>query len=495
MADQEQSLLRKAGPLVIARFASALVTISIPLVLARAMNLGEYGTYKQLFLISQTLYYVLPFGVAQSLYFFIPRAEAKRPYFAQTLIYLLFAGAAAGAILYGFGPQIASGLNNPGLLDHRLALALYCGCAVGAFPLELSMTSQGKTRQSAITYLVSDGLRAAAMTFPILLGYGLEGMMAAMIAFAVLRLGAAWVLMVGRGEGAIWNTRLFLSQLAYAAPFGAAILFSIPQQYAHQFMVASTVTPELFAIYAAGCFQLPLVDLLYTPTSEVLMVRLGELERAGKMDEAVAAFRDAAGKLAFCFLPMAAFLFTAAPEFIAAIFGPRFAGAAPIFRVCLVGIPLAILPLDGVLRARNQTRHIFFSYLAKATVTVPLVYVAVKSLGMMGGIATYAITEIFGKVILLRKVPSALSSPSRKLTLAEVIPWGSLGKAALAAAAAASAVSALRWVSGPAWSQLPQSFLIRLLPLAGAGALFLIGYLAVLWITGVRPTTVLGRAV
>ena len=96
--------------------AGAGITFAIPLVLARAMAMEEYGTYKQLFLIAQTLYYVLPFGVAQSLYFFIPRTDQARPWVMQTLGMLLIAGLAGGGLILGLGHHGASLLGNPDLL-------------------------------------------------------------------------------------------------------------------------------------------------------------------------------------------------------------------------------------------------------------------------------------------------------------------------------------------------------------------------------------------
>ncbi len=131
------------------------------------------------------------------------------------------------------------------------------------------------------------------------------------------------------------------------------MLLNVPQQYAHQYAVGSVVPPELFAIYAVGCFQLPLVDLLYTPTSEVLMVRVGELERQGRVSESLDAFRDAAGRLAYFFLPTAAFLFVAAPEFIGALFGAKFLPAVPLFRVSVLG-DRARHPADGWTAPRAQ---------------------------------------------------------------------------------------------------------------------------------------------
>jgi O-antigen/teichoic acid export membrane protein len=255
-------------------------------------------------------------------------------------------------------------------------------------------------------------------------------------------------------------------------------------------MVASTVVPAAFAIYAVGCFQLPLVDLLYTPTSEVLMVQLGELEKAGRLQHAAEAFRQAAARLAFVFLPLAAFLFAAAPEFIGAVFGAKFLEAVPIFRVCVLGIPLAILPMDGALRARNQTGHIFRSYLVKAAVTVPLVYFGVKAFGMLGGIGAWATAELVGKAMLLSGVPTALSTDTFRLRVADVIPWPSLFRAAVAAVTAAAGVIVVR--SWEPLSPATGTFWVRLIPLALAGALYGLCYLAMLRVVGVRAGDALG---
>jgi O-antigen/teichoic acid export membrane protein len=477
---------------VLARLFTAGLTLSIPLVLARVLHLDEYGTYYQLFLIATTLYYVLPFGVVQSLYYFLPRAEAKRPYLGQALLFMSAAGLVGAAGVWGLLGAVAGWFSNPALVEYRLPLAAYTAFLLGSFPLEVSLTAQGRTRASAAVYLVSDAVRAGVMVVPPLLGASLYGMMVAVAAFAALRYVATWAVSLRGVTGPLASRALFREQLAYAAPFGAAMLLAIPQQNAHLYAVAGAVAPALYALYRVGCFQLPVVDLLYTPTSEVLMVRLGELEREGRLEEGVEAFREAAGKLAYVFLPFAAFLFAAAPEFIAAMFGEKFLPAVPVFRLSVLGVVLSILPMDGTLRARGWTRAIFASYAVKAAVTVPLVWLGVKHLGLMGGIGSWAVAEVVGKGMLLARVPAALSTPRLRLGVLDVIPWRALGKASLAALTAAVGVFLLRAAAQAAFRHLPDGFLWRALPLASAGVLFATCYLVALHAVGVKPLGVLG---
>jgi O-antigen/teichoic acid export membrane protein len=485
------SFLRRAGPLVVARFASALITLSIPLVLARMLSLPDYGTYKQLFLIFQTLYFILPMGMPASLYFFVPRTSAPRPYFAQTILYLLIAGVLAAAAIVGVASLLASFFSNPRIAEFRAPLAVYTAAMMAACPLETSLTAQGRIRASAVTYLVSDFLRAAAMVVPVLLGFGLAGVMVANSAFAIGRMLVAWFLMLKTAPGPWWSTSALRAQVAYALPFGAAMALAIPQQYLHQYVVSGAFSPELFALYAVGCFQLPIVDLLYTPTSEVLMVRLAELDREGRPADGLHAFREAAAKLSFVFIPASAFLFAAAPEFIGGLFGARFLPAVPLFRTSVMGVALAALPLDGALRARSETRHIFTSYLVKALVNVPLVLVAVRVFGLWGGVASWTLAEMVGKGMLLWRLPRALSSPQHRVSLWRCLPLGAMARAVGAAIVAAVGVRLLRGMASGAWTHLPAGTVFRALPLLAAALLFGTGYLVALSVVGVRPLTAL----
>ncbi|MFL5262075.1 MAG: lipopolysaccharide biosynthesis protein [Anaeromyxobacteraceae bacterium] len=484
--DKSKTLLGRAGPLIAARLVSGLVTLSIPLVLARTMPIAEYGTYKQLFLLSFTASAILPFGVSQSLYFFVPRSTAPRAWFAQTLAFLAVAGAVGAGALWAAGPFLATALSNPGLRAHAGELALYTGLFVAAAPLEISMTSRGRTRLAAGTYLASDALRAAALALPAALGHGLHAMMAAMIAFAALRAVAAWTFMVVLERGPLWESAHLRRQLVYALPFGIAILFSIPQQFAHQFIVAHAVGPALFAIYAVGCFELPFVDLFYTPTGEVLMVQLGELERAGRVDEGAAAFRDAVERLAILLLPPIFFLWAVAPTFIVTAFGVRFADATPVFRVCLFAMPLGIWPLDATLRARGETRHILRSYVLKALVTIPLAWVGVQRFGLMGAAASYVVAEYFGRAFLAWRVPASLSTPARATRLLDLVPLATLVRTAAVAVVLAAGSAALLRVVSAAYVATGKTFLSRAVPLLVTGCAFGACYLGFIALSHLR---------
>jgi O-antigen/teichoic acid export membrane protein len=464
------SSLGRARPLIIARSLAAGFSFAVPLVLARTFSPGEYGTYKQFLLVAQTLYYTLPFGVPQSLYYFLPRIPARRPYVVQTLVFLAAAAALCAAVLAALAPRLGVWLNSPELPRYVPALAVYVFGVMCSAPLEMSLTARGSTRLSSAFYFGSELVRSAAMALPAVFGWGLPGVIYGLAGFAALRVVVAWSLVLRGAPGPWFDRAAFAAQLRYALPFGAAVALAIPQQYFHQYVVSARFDASAFAVYAVGMFQLPIIDLLYTPTSEVLMVALGELERTGRAAEGVQVFRAAVAKLAYLFFPATALLVFAAPQFISALFTPRYLEAVPIFRIGVTAAVLSVLPLDGALRARGETPHLFKSYLVKLAVTVPAVLLGIRQLGMVGAVAAWLACEVVGKAMLFARLPRALGAPALAL-----LPWRDLGKALLASLASGAGVATALAV-GADWRPLHV--------LAAAGVLFAAIYLPALYLLG-----------
>lgn len=429
------STLSRTRPLILARGASAVMTFAIPLCLARLLSTTDYGTYKQFVLVSRTLYAVLPFGVVQSLYYFLPRGQHRRAYLGQTH---LFVGVLAVLSMVGlaiWGGQLGARIGNPELGHVRIWLALYSAGLLASLPFEITFTARGKTNLAAWSYVVSDAVRTAVMTLPVLFGFGLVGLCIGLAAWATARWGATLLLTMRGEEGPAFSKEAWKEQWRYALPFGIAMAVAVPQNYFHQYAVSASVDAAAFAVYSVGCFELPLIDLLYQPTTEILMVQIGELDAEGRTHEGAGVFRESSARLMLVFIPMALFLFASATDFITALFSEKYLASAHVFHIAVWAILLAGLPVDGALRARKFTGAILQSYVAKAIVAIPLVLLGLHFLGIVGAILAWVLGEVVGKALLMSKLPRAMES-----TFSELIPWKAMGQAFAAGAAGAVAV-------------------------------------------------------
>src|SRR5207248_3255404 len=83
------------------RAGAAVVGFALPLILTRLLPQAEFGTYKQVWLVVTTAYFMLQLGLAQSLYYFLPRKDGRESaWLTQASIALVSLGAVCAAAIY-----------------------------------------------------------------------------------------------------------------------------------------------------------------------------------------------------------------------------------------------------------------------------------------------------------------------------------------------------------------------------------------------------------
>lgn len=476
---RERSLLGRARPLLVARFLTALITIVLPMVLTRILDPAAFGTYKQVWLVASTLLLTVPMGIVQSLYYFVPREPERRSAFiSQTVAVTTLAGAAAALLVLAARPAMGR-VENPELAAATPWIAALTFFLLAGSALDAAYTSLGRITQGALVRAVSDIGRGLAGVVGGLATRSVTGVLAGLTAATVARALVTWILLLRRGEGALPSAALLKRQLAYALPFGAAALLFVPQQYFHQYAVAASVSAAAFAVYSVATFHLAVIDILYTPVSEVLQLGLAEADRRRDRAAGLAMFHEAVTQLAVLLVPIAALLFAVAPAVVRFLFTDRYLGAVPLMRLSLIALALAALPLDGVLRAHAQRRFMVLSSAAKLLLTVPTVLLGLRLAGVAGALAAWLAVEWVVRLAQLVRAGRLFGAAPRRL-----LPWKKLAVIALSAALAGPVASfTLRVCPGPMLARL-----------VAAGLAFAVVYGALVLAGGAAPLKLAARA-
>src|SRR5438067_11913822 len=90
-------ILRQAGPLMLGRAGATVLGFALPLILTRLLPQAEFGTYKQIWLVVTTGFFMLQLGLSQSLYYFVPRQDSRsQAWFSQSVASVTVLGAVCG---------------------------------------------------------------------------------------------------------------------------------------------------------------------------------------------------------------------------------------------------------------------------------------------------------------------------------------------------------------------------------------------------------------
>jgi O-antigen/teichoic acid export membrane protein len=439
------TVLGAGSPLVAGRLVSAALTFGLPLVLARLMAPREFGTYKQFFLIAQTLQLTGQLGLTQSLYYFLPRGGKERgAYVSQTFGSLAILGAGFGVALWFGAPHIGRWLGDGSLASLRAPLATYGGLMLCAAALESAILSEGRIGKAALAYVISDGIRAFALILGVHLG-GPVGLFWAAAVTSAVRVAALFLIVGMRTVPFAWpRAALFRTQLAYALPFAGASYLYVAQRYFSQYAVSASFDTATFALFAVASFHMPVVDIVFTPLSDVMIVHIGRAQHTTDPRAAWAAWNDAVQKLATILFPATACAWLFGPTLLPLLFTHKYVGSVPLFMLATAEIPLWILPLDALLRAEGDTRFLFAFNGVRIAVTAALVLGGIHAFGLPGAIAGGVIAEAFARVGLMARGRRFLG-----VSWLQLCDWPSLSRTLVAASTACLPAYAVRHLVPP----------------------------------------------
>ncbi|HEX9443862.1 MAG TPA: oligosaccharide flippase family protein, partial [Candidatus Binatia bacterium] len=334
-------------------------------------------------------------------------------------------------------PAIAHLLGNDALSSYVPYVGIYLCLTIMSAVLEIVMTSRKRFFATASAYAVSEVLRGAAFILPALLIGRLEWLLIGAIIFAALRLAGTLFYLFREFGALLPQASALKKQLAYALPLAASSLLADWGWQFHQYAVSHYFDAATFAVYAVGCLNIPLVELVHSPVGNVLMVRMGEELRDGRREALLATWNDTTRKLALIFFPMFGLLIVTARELIVFLFTANYLASVPIFMIWSATVLLPVLQTDAVLRVYAQTRFLLWISAAKLLATVALIYLFITYFELWGAALVTVLVSFGVKIASLAQFKRLA-----KIPLPLLLPWKSLA-VTLAAGVAAGALTTL----------------------------------------------------
>ncbi len=440
------SVLKPALLLTSGRMLAFGAAFFIPVVLARVFTVPEFGTYKQVFLLFATLYYGPPLALATSLYYFVPRSPEKAGrYVANAVLALLATGLLAVAVVGSQPRLVAWVFSNPSLTPYLLPTGLYLLLMMVSAPLETVMICRQRIRGASWTYALSDLVRAAFLVVPAVVTRDLRWVVWGAVFSALLRSVALIVYLRRELPGQLVPDRaLFGEQLRYTLPFGFAVILGTAQMYFHQYVVAHFFDAATFAIYSVGCLQIPLIDFVATPTSDVMMVKMAEALRERRLSDVLASWRDAVGGLALLFFPMVGMFVLVARELIVLLYTKAYLASVPIFMLWCSIILLLPSPAESVLRVYARTKFIVLVNAVQLLVIAVFIWPCLRLLGLPGAVLVTLVGLAVARVLALWKIKGLMEATWR-----ELLPWRQIAFLGLSALVAFGVGVLVRRVAPP----------------------------------------------
>jgi O-antigen/teichoic acid export membrane protein len=471
------SLTARAFWLISAKTLAFVFGFALPLILVRRLSQTEFGLYKQAFLVVGTASAVLPLSFVMSAFYFLPRERGRQAAVVlNIMIFNTLVGAAALAALLAWPGLLGAIFNSAALVPYAPLIGALVLLWIVSYFLEIGSIANSDSKLSA-AFIVGSQLTKTALLVSAAVFFSTVGA----LLWAAVAQGAlqtiVLVLYLRSRFGAFWrgfDWGVMRRQLSYALPLGLGAILYVAMADMHNYFVSYRFGEATFAVYAVGCFSLPLVGIVTESIGAVMIARVSQLQSEGDTRGIVLVTAAAMRKLAALYFPLYALLVVVSREFIQFLFTDRYAASWPIFVVNLTTLPFLVLIADPIIRAHKEHRYFLLKVRAVTIVLLfAALWLATDRYGLPGAIAVMVCASVADRVVEALKAWSIVGVTGRDAVLLK-----DLGKIALAAAGAACAAAGVRlFVAGA------RPFYV----LAACGVVFGVAYLALLLALGV-PT-------
>lgn len=429
---RKSSLTNQSAWILFAKVVGFGLNTLLPLMVVRYLTQENVGVYRQAFLVASNAVLVLPLGFSMSAYYFLNRETEKHSSTVfNILIFNFMMGGLAFLTLFFFPQILGATFQSQELTRLSPLIGVVIWLWIFSSFLETVALALQEARLTAFFIVTAQLIKTALMTSAVLFYATVDSLIYATILLFVIQAIVLLIYLHGRFPYFWTNFDLsfFRRQIAYALPFGLSVLLYVGQTDIHNYFVSHGFSAAEFAIYSQGCFELPLIAMLYESVGAVMIPRMSQLQHEDRKREMLTMTVSATQKLAFFYFPLFCCLMIVSNEFITTLFTKEYTASVPIFRVNLFALPLFSLVVDPIIRAYPEAARL----LLKLRIAICVVLVTVFWIGI-GRFDLIRMISIVVAAILFEKIAAAwISGRMLEVRREDVGLFKTIGKIAIAA--------------------------------------------------------------
>lgn len=411
-------LLKDSIVLITGRAISFFISIITPIVLVRVLTVSDYGKYRQILLVITTLAAMIPIGLHYSLAYFFPHdSDNKGDYLSVAIIGILLNGILVTVLLYVFSDHISNYFNNTFLDSHNILIGMIIIVYALSSLVEIVLIVDKEVRLSTIILVSTRILQSTIFIVAVCV----SGLYALFLGFLILlTLKSVYSIGLYSKNYELFNyssiTNKLSSNIKYAFPLGLGGIFLMISETIDKFMVSHYLSEKSFAIYAVGCYELPLITMIFSSIGDVVLPHVVAFKKNNDKISMIKTWHYAIEKSMFVGIPFFLIFFMFSYDFIVTMFTEKYIESVEIFRISLFTILLEATRYGMITRTYAKTMFMLYvSSITTFVMVICLVYL-IKLYGVMGAVIVFVITRlimvfaeiIYSKILLSVKYKNIL---------------------------------------------------------------------------------------
>lgn len=370
-------------------------------VLSRYFDKYEYGTYKQIIHIYNTLITLFSAGLPSVFAYFIPRlnvGQQKELIVKLNRIFLLL-GLAFSVTLYALSNPLSILLKNKELAVGLKIFSIFPLFTLPTMGVEGIYTAIRKTRKIAIYNLITKTVMLISTIIPVVVFK--TGYVGAIIGWGIASFISFVIAMYLKSRPYVKVKQelvpnMYKAIFSYSLPLMGAFIAGFVISSANQFFISRYYGTEVFADFSNGCIGIPFVTMIAASVSNVLLPVFSKADSVGTMDNSIKSYHNAVTKTALLIIPVVVFCFFFAKEIMVFLYGGLYESSTKYFRAFILRNIVCVLPYLSILLALGKSKtYMYIHWVGAAFIWITYTIIVILKIDSVWLVITNSILEIF----------------------------------------------------------------------------------------------------
>ena len=384
-------------------------TIVQGMILARLLTQSDFGSFRQIVMVTYLFYIVFYLCIAESATYYLASLndEEKKKFLFQSLTLYIALSIIAFAALYFLRNVLANSFQNKELSRLFVVAALLPGAQMIRALTGTSLITIGKAKLNSMLGAIMSAINVIAVTVPLLMGASFWVTLQIYIyirCFFTLVTVIPLIRLVGITFKFDWP--LLKDQFGFSIPYWISYATYIFYTQIHKVLVSTFFSPADFALFSVASTELPVFSKLSSQIALVLIPVSIQHFKNGSYNAIVSLWEKSTGKIALVSMPIFVFLFLTARQFLTVMYGSDYGSAWLIFNIMLLLLPLRICDTNSLFKITGKTKYVIVSSFAALVTGLASGWALIYPLGLVGpaiGVLIGRVTQIIITMYYIKK--------------------------------------------------------------------------------------------
>ena len=361
MSEKETSNFKQALWLAVSQLSVAILSFLSAAILSRYFDKYDYGTYKQVLYVYNTLSSLFIIGLPSVFTYYIPRlnsGEQKTLIRSLNRIFLGLGFLFSLALFFG-SDLIADILDNP---DLKLALKIFSPFPLFTLPtLGVSgiYTALKKARYLAGYNIASKIICLIFIVAPVIIFK--TGWIGALIGWGVANFLIFLISMYMKNKPYVevkaeLVPNMYKTVFGFCLPLVGAFVGGFIIRSAPQFFISRYYGTEVFADFSNGAMTIPFAAMIAGSVKQVLVPVISKSHHEGNYTQIRETYTNACTNSLTLVFPILIFCMVFAKPLMLFVYGSKYAASAPFLQANIVREFCEVLPYAAILMAFGHSK-------------------------------------------------------------------------------------------------------------------------------------------